>query len=405
MVDYRALRFASINLGLLLFFALNPYPRWLLPQGTTQIIFLITTTIAIIQGSYRPSPDKKWMIGMILVYIAWFTLPIVHHLKIGYLLYYLIFIQLMFFDYDVYIDGYLFLKKIIVIVCVFSITVWIVHLLGFHLPHYLMIPDWRQSSINNYHIYGPCLSLFNNKGTNYEMLERICGVFAEPGHCGIYLGLMLAVEKFEFDTKENIIMLITGILTFSTAFYGILSLGIAYRVLLTSHKLTDVRNVLITVLMVMPFVFTNSIYQVAIGRVAEHQKGDVSINSIVDSRTTDSTQRIYSRFASGKTFLIGNGQSEEDEIQITNWRGYIYRWGAIGGIIALILCLTLTNGHSFRYQALLLAIGLLIFSHRSYIMYAPGIYMMLFIANVISNNYEDFLEENAAFENRNYCEM
>ena len=52
-------------------------------------------------------------------------------------------------------------------------------------------------------------------------LERICGVFAEPGHFGIYLGLMLAIEKFNFYEKRNLLLLITGFLTFSTAFYGI----------------------------------------------------------------------------------------------------------------------------------------------------------------------------------------
>ena len=43
------IRFASVNLGLLLFFALNPYPRWFMPEGLFQIVFLFTTTISVIE--------------------------------------------------------------------------------------------------------------------------------------------------------------------------------------------------------------------------------------------------------------------------------------------------------------------------------------------------------------------
>lgn len=386
MRDYRAVRFASINLGLLLLFALNPYPRWLLPQGMVQVFFLVTTILAVVQGRYFPTHDKKNMLWAILIYIVWFTLPVVHQFKVGYFLYYLIFIQILFFDYDVYLNGYLLLKKIMVIVCVSALIVWLIHLAGFHLPHYAMTPEWRQSAVNDYHIYGPCLSLFDSYHRNYQALERICGVFAEPGHFGIYLGLMLAVEKFELDSKENLIMLFTGILTFSTAFYGILGLGIAYRMSSRTTATLDLKNIVIALLIVLPFIFSNSFFDTAVGRVAKYQKGEnTTINSIIDSRTTAGTQKTYTRFASGTKFLTGNGMSEDDDIQITNWRGYIFRYGVIGGLIALILTLMITYGQKVRYQALLVAIGLLIFSHRSYIMYQPGIYMMLFIANMISN--------------------
>ena len=43
------IKLISVNLGLLLFFALHPYPRWFMPEGLFQIVFLFTTTISSIE--------------------------------------------------------------------------------------------------------------------------------------------------------------------------------------------------------------------------------------------------------------------------------------------------------------------------------------------------------------------
>lgn len=395
MADYRAVRFASINLGLLLFFALSPYPRWMVPNGTIQVTFFITTLIAIAQGKYWPSPEKKWMFISILVYITYFTLPIIHQFNGGHFLYYLVFLEILFFDKDVYLDGYLILRKIIVLVCICALLVWFLHLLGFHLPFYEYDPDFRHSQLDKYHIYGPCISLYRGPSFIGGGLERICGVFAEPGHFGIYLGLLMAIEKFEFDSKENLVMLLTGILTFSTAFYGILCFGIAYRLLTDIRKIRDIRNIVVVALILFPLIGINStLYNGAIGRVIEKQDGEeLSVSSMIDKRTTGKTQSTYLRFSASKQFLMGKGNVEKDEIQITNWRGYIFRFGVIGAMIALLLVLSITSNRSVLYQALLISIALLIFSHRSYIMYHPGIYMMLFIANMLSGKWSDFKEE------------
>ena len=387
--------FASINLGLLLFFALKPYPVWMLPNGLTQIVFFTTTLLAIILGNYSEITNKKIAFISICFYLVYFTLPIVHQFKSGYFLYYLVFIQILFFNKEVYLNGYLVLKKIIVIVSLAALFMWFLHLLGLDLPHYVYYPDFRYSSLDNYHIYGLSLSMYRGGVfVGSGGLERINGVFAEPGHYGIYLGLLMAVEKFEFDSKENIILLIAGILTFSTAFYGILSLGIAYR-LLSNHKtLKDIRTFFVIALILVPFMAGNDLYyENAIGRVTKTQgKDDISIQSIVDNRTTKSTVDTYQKFSSGDKFLTGVGVSEDKDVQITNWRGYIYRFGIIGLVLASIMVFFITKGTNIIYQGLLIAIAALIFSHRSYIMYQPGIYMMLFVANMISNhnNEEEF---------------
>lgn len=391
--DYRAIQLASVNFGLLLFFALNPYPRWFLSHGVVQIFFFFTTLFAIVQGNYRISQDKKNIVWAIVLYIVYFTLPVVHQFKSGYFLYYLVFLQVLFFDNQVYLNGYLILKRIIVIVCIASLFVWLLHLLGFHLPYYEMKPEWRNPK-DNYHIYGLCIGLFRGSDFIGGGLERICGVFAEPGHFGIYLGLILAIEKFEFDSKENVLMLITGILTFSTAFYGILSLGLAYRLIEGSQKITDIRNLMIISLVGLPFVMmSNSFYNTAIGRVVNYQQSDnVTVTSMIDSRTSESTQRDFTRFSYGPKLLTGYGSDDKTEMIGTNWRGIVYRYGIIGVVIIAILLLSLTYNDSLKFQGLLILIALLIISHRSYLMYAPGIYMMLFIANMISGKTNSEIE-------------
>ena len=391
MIDYRAHRFASINFGLLLFFALNPYIRWFFAQGIVQIVFFITTLLAIIRGNYRCIYEKKKIVFSIILYVVYFTLPVVHQFKSGYFLYYLVFLQILFFDSEVYFDGYLVLKKLMVIVCVASLIVWLIHLMGFHLPYYGMSPEWRTENLkDNYHIYGLCISLYRGTHLLGGGLERVCGVFAEPGHFGIYLGLILAVEKFELFSKENVIMLVTGILTFSTAFYGIFCLGMFYRLAGEDRCLSDVRKLFMLMVLLLPFVISNKMfYETAVGRVANYQKEDnFSIISMVDSRTSETTRRDFLRFSYSKKLLTGYGSVDKTEMIGTNWRGLVYRYGIIGCVIITVLVFYLTRGVSFRYQVLLFLIALLIISHRSYLMYAPGIYMMLYVGNMIYGRSE-----------------
>jgi len=395
----KVIKFASTNLALLLLFALNPYPRWFLPNGVVQIVFFFTTVLSILQGRYYLERNRLPLVAAILVYLVYFTLPIWHVFKSGYMLYYIVFIAILFYDEDVYYEAYKKLKKIFVVVCAFSLLIWLLHLLHIPIPFYHYRPTFRHSAANYYEIYGLCVRLVFGSADDFGM-DRICGLFAEPGHFGIYLSLIMAVERFEFKTKENILMLVTGILTFSTAFYGMLTMGIVYRLLSRQSNLGDIYKFAILIVSLIPIlVLSPKIMDAAVGRVANYgadDEGHVTIVSVVENRASDSFKRRFDNFVSVGNIIIGHQEQIQDtEMLVTNWRGLVYRYGIAGVIIIFILLLCITKGLPLTYRMLLLCMAILVLAHRCYIMYTPGVYMMLALASMCYFRIDKIREEEA----------
>lgn len=198
MNESTALKWSAFNLALLLLFACSPYPRWLLPQGTYQVVFLLTTSLSLYYLScedllVRINSFRYVITILLIVYIVYFSLPIIHRLILGYLGNGLLFLEILFFSNLVYEKAYKILRKVFLYICVSSLIVFVIHLVGISIPHFSISPDFRYSGLDNYHIYGPFISMYYGSSFR-EGIERITGVFAEPGHFGIYLGLMSGVE-------------------------------------------------------------------------------------------------------------------------------------------------------------------------------------------------------------------
>ena len=415
------IKLISVNLGLLLFFALNPYPRWFMPEGLFQIVFLFTTIISVIE-LYRNIRKglviDKYRIRICIVAIAFllfFTTPVVHDFRIGHFTYFLIFIQIIFFNDIIFYNSYKFLKKLFVIISIFAIVFWILNAVGVPLIYYKCTPAFRAESIlDNYRIYGPVLSLYRGDMPIGGGLERICGVFAEPGHFGIYLGLILAIEKFNFYEKRNLLLLITGFLTFSTAFYGIFCLGILYKILKYKRITTDIIwivAVLFLIAITLLF-FSNRFIETIYGRVVENKREEVSgVIDLLDNRVPDSHITKFENFIQSTDALVGLGY-DNDEMIGTNWRGAIYRFGIIGIIIMLLLIFSIAGKGNMKYGFLLVMKGLLIVVHRAYLMFSPAIYMML-LTGVYVNRTKETITSISLFltdktiknENTNRCKL
>ena len=391
MNESTVLKWSAINLALLLLFACSPYPRWLLPQGTFQVVFLLTTSLSLYYLScedllVRINPFRYVIAILLLVYIAYYSMPIIHSLILGYLGNGLLFIEILFFSNLVYEKAYKILRKVFLYICVSSLIVFVIHLVGISIPHFSISPDFRYNSIDNYHIYGPCISMYY--GSSFRAgIERITGVFAEPGHFGIYLGLIMAINKFQFRTKTDYVYLVTGILTFSTAFYGILTLGIIYRLITSRQNKKDVYILIISLMMILPYaLLSQKLYEASIGRVISGREVS-SVTSLVENRATKGTVRRYDSFLQYGNSLFGEGENDGD-IQFTNWRGGIYTWGYLGISIILLLLLSIARRGGWIYGGLLCAIVILVMSHRMYLIYSLGIMMLVFAAVMVHSSEE-----------------
>ena len=394
------IKLISVNLGLLLFFALHPYPRWFMPEGLFQIVFLFTTTISSIElrrNIRKGLVVDKYRIGICIAavtFLLFFTTPIVHDFRIGHFAYFLIFIQIIFFNDIIFYNSYKFLKKLFIIISVFAIVFWVLNAMGVPLIYYKCTPAFRTESVlDNYRIYGPVLSLYRGNMPIGGGIERICGVFAEPGHFGIYIGLMLAIEKFNFYEKRNLLLLITGFLTFSTAFYGIFCLGVLYKLLKYKRITTDIIRIVAVLFFtaITLLFFSDRFVETIYGRVVLNKTqevcclGDLRYKIVTVYQITKFESFIHSHDA-----LVGLGY-DNDEMVGTNWRGVVYRFGIIGTVIMLLLIFSIARKGSMKYGFLLAAIALLIVAHRAYLMFSPAIYMMLLTAVYVNRTKESFI--------------
>lgn len=393
----KAEKFAYVNLSLLLLFCCKPYFRWFMPSGMYQLLFLLTISYSLYRlsafdyGQYNEAYKRNLTI-IICVFAIIFNLPVIHDFHPAYFLDNIIFAEILFLPACIYQEAFNLLKKIFYWICLFAIVVWIVHLIGFDLPHYkLLHPSFRVNPIENYHIYGFSVSMYRGAGFENGM-ERICGLFAEPGHFGIYLGFIMAANGFRFNTKQDIVMLIAGILTFSTAFYGILTIGLIYRIINHNDSCSDLRKIAIICCIAIPCLLANEKFRnTAINRVIG-ERNDVTVVDLVENRVTESTKKGYQQFVRSSALWIGMGTTDVEIVQETNWRGGLYRYGIIGIAILSVLLIYMISIVSPKYKLLILALSILVMSHRLYMMVHGGLLMLVFFAVTI-NSIEEGSED------------
>lgn len=293
-----------------------------MPEGLFQIVFLFTTTISSIElrrNIRKGLVVDKYRIGICIAavtFLLFFTTPIVHDFRIGHFAYFLIFIQIIFFNDIIFYNSYKFLKKLFIIISVFAIVFWVLNAMGVPLIYYKCTPAFRTESVlDNYRIYGPVLSLYRGNMPIGGGIERICGVFAEPGHFGIYIGLMLAIEKFNFYEKRNLLLLITGFLTFSTAFYGIFCLGVLYKLLKYKRITTDIIRIVAVLFFtaITLLFFSDRFVETIYGRVVENKREEVSgVVDLLDNRVPDSHITKFESFIHSHDALVGLGYDNDE---------------------------------------------------------------------------------------------
>jgi len=394
----RIIKVAAINIALYTFFTLNPYFKWLLPNEYFYAFFLTTTFFLSfllkknVKNSFNFDFQKKRTAIVLIIFIIYFTTPIVHTFRWGHLVWELPFLMIIFYNDRIINLGYFYFKKIMIWVAAFALFFWLLNILKVPIPYYSFYPDFRIMSDDYYRIYGPAISLYSGSlpvGGIYG-IERITAVFAEPGHFGIYLGLTLAVEKFNFTSRDNKILLIAGILTFSTAFMGILFLGLAYRFYLEKKLIKGILRIisLMVVILLFGFILGKGFNQLMFGRV--FYKEDEQMNSITDlveSRINERSINEFDQFTKTANYIFGVGYSEGVDMPTTNWRGVVYRFGIIGFFIIIIFLLSIVNRVDFFYASLLLLIAIIVLVHRSYFLYVPSVYMLIFLATGMHKQY------------------
>lgn len=398
----------SINIILYSLIALNSYFRWLVANEVYYILFIFTTfSIAFLSlrlNLYTFSKPRILLAIALGIQVAYITLPVGIHgtIRIGYFLWFLPLFLFIFYKNDILLETYKKLYIIFVYISIFSLILFVLYNIGINIPHFKLYPEFRSDPLDNYKIYIIGVELLEgNKPISGGIFNRNCGIFAEPGHFAIYLSAILLAEEFDFNKWQNKLLLITGITTFSTYFLLFIFIIILYKIY-NIEKIKYSKLIKLIFIFIPTIILLSSIIYMSLSTEAKQaisfmfieRQVNVDVSNIEEARATFDFLNYYDSFirSNDAYFGVGFEESNESGIRISsNYKGYIFRYGIIGAVIAIISVYfqaKLYKRKLFYFIALFL---IAVFLHRSWMFGLPSLYTLLLICsfspmNTINNN-------------------
>lgn len=216
---------------------------------------------------------------------------------------------------------YVLMKRLLLLLSIFGILSYILYLGGMS-P--IQRVDYYGEKLGGYY-YNYLLSvLYVKDGT-----ARLCSLFNEPGYFGTITAILLCVEKIRLRKKENIIFLISGMLTFSLGFYFTLILYYIFENLRSPSKIILFLFLAILYLYVLPSFHTGID---GIDTILERiQISDGKING--DNRSNEYLDYILATTFIGDSYLWGMGRGYCEAmgvLSVSSYKTYLVEYGILG---------------------------------------------------------------------------
>ncbi len=176
------------------------------------------------------------------------------------------------------IEVFLKFRKIYVVLIALSMTVWLLLLLGINIP-YKTVPPLNTLKEYTCNIY-PFLVKINGIALEDDMSNaiRFMGLFDEPGVVGTVSLMMLYIGKFDLKKGYNIVLLLSGIISFSLFFYVATSVFMLYSIVSNKSKIRTKIFLFALLFMIIGYSFNNPVTKELIW---DRLEWDSSRNTIV----------------------------------------------------------------------------------------------------------------------------
>lgn len=272
-----------------------------------------------------------------------------------------------------------FLQVFAVLMSLSILSYILVILLGVDLPHAVIEP-LNQSKTETYYLY-PFLITTNSLLAPLEF--RFMGFFDEPGMLGTLCSILLLSDKFNMKKKENIIILISGILSMSFFFYIICLFYVLIKVPV-KYKIGLSLVILILVILLIDnevlneLVFSRFLFE------------DGSISGL--NRDTGGFDDYFRNFRHTSAYWTGLGPGVGDQL---NEGGSSYKQVIVNyGVIFFVLYCGCFYLHSLRilkkgFRILIFSILFLgVMFQRPFVGDTALSFFMFVLPSVIEENYK-----------------
>lgn len=261
-----------------------------------------------------------------------------------------------------------------------GITVWLLTFFGIDLPYNVLQPTHPGKAASGafYLQYPGSVILIKS----YIGLNRLCGMFDEPGVVGTIGALLLAGDNLRLKGKwQNIIILIAGILSFSLAFYVLVFLTITIKYLNKGmiKFVISMMVVIVLLFLVLNIETDNPLIKRYIQNRIFTDEG-----FIISNRTNDTFDYAFNSFLKDDTkyvlFGYGNGMAINNRYIAGSYsyKMLIYDFGVIGFsfIVGWLIFASLRLNKGNRDCLLLLIVFLVSIYQRPYVITIPFIIVL-----------------------------
>lgn len=206
-------------------------------------------------------------------------------------------------------------------VCLLGIIAYLLYVFNI-IPPLSMVDFYEEDTTAQYANYGFAYVLDTNATIGFK---RLCGLYNEPGLLGTFGAFVLIIEELRINFK-NIIIFVACIMCFSMAFYLILFIYLALKVILSRDRKSII--VILCLFAALFYLSTQNIVNDDLARFVERFVFDEGRLS-GDDRTGSADAMVWKRVLSNPSMLwFGYGQ--EYDFFGSSYQSIIIKHGIIG---------------------------------------------------------------------------
>ena len=366
--------------------AMNSILKWY----SFGVIFRVIAFVGIVFISYKLkkheiSSSKRFLALAVFFYYLWALIKEDHLLAfLSVTMTFLPFALIIFWPHDILFKCYRLFRFLVIYFAIGSSIITILSLLG----HSAGIPYFEMPAQSSFHenegdYYYMYLGIFPQLHRIGDMIPRACGMMQEPGHFSIVLGFIYLIDRYTHQ-KINLLLFIAAILAFSSTFFLILLFTEWRKIFVCWKRTLKYLSITLLVLVIgykmLPADLQELVYYLAYERnleqVVDSFQKSGSMNEALDERSNSLGENVYNNISIGQK-MVGN--SSDDDMVLSDYRGFILRKGFIGLTLVIIISLLTLVDVPFELKISLVLTLFMILMHRSWFFYEPFPYCMSFI--------------------------
>lgn len=378
--------------GMMIFLDIQPYFVWPLESFRYLKLGLKLFTLGLLWLNFEKLNQRN--INLILFFLFTIVLmSVLNGLNIFGLFTNILLLTIPFVKLDFIKRTYYSFHKIYSFFILLSIIVLLLLIFGANIP-YRVIPPLNSLKTYNYYAF-PFLVMPEFSFVTLAEIGRFFGLFDEPGVIGTIGLIILYIENFNLKKWQNIIIFLSGVLSFSLFFYIASFLYFIFYIFNNDIKFVYRILIIAAVTIFVVLSFENDFFTSYIWERVEWDAERLTIKG--DNRAHDDLRIYFDKIRGTEKYFWGIGLTDAELLSSfddsAGYRNAILRYGFIGFLLYVLFFIIFAYKQIGRKKELMLFIllfGMTIFQRPSLLSIH---YLFLFVSFIFLNSSNEQIKK------------